>query len=370
MSAHSRIGASSMSRWSKCPASVRLSKDMPNISSSYAEEGTKAHELAEILLTKSVYKFNEYEYDDEMLEAVQVYVDFIRSFKPTWLKVEEKFHLKDLHPDLFGTSDATLYFEEEKLLTVVDYKHGKGLAVEAESNPQLMYYALGALMKTKAACSHVEMVIVQPRCFHPDGPIRRWKIPVTDLIDFSADLVDYARKTEDPTAPIVSGDHCRFCPAAATCPALHEIAINSAQEEFSPAFSYDPAKLGDILGKIPAIEAWAKSVKEFAFREAQAGRLPPGYKLVPKRANRKWRNEETAEEFLLLELGLSPVEARQEPKLKTPAQIEALLPKEDKKRLEEIVIKESSGDTLAPVADKRKTSKPAIETEFTKILEE
>lgn len=368
MSAHSRIGASSMSRWSKCPASVRLSKDMPNISSSYAEEGTRAHELAEKILRGEKVNFSDC--DDEMVEAVMTYANFIHSLKWTKLLIEERFHLKELHPDLFGTSDAVLYFEEEKLLMVVDYKHGKGLAVEAENNPQLMYYALGALMKTKLPCSHVEMVIVQPRCFHPDGPIRRWKIDVIDLLDFSADLVDAAKMTENPNSEIVPGDHCRFCPAAPICPGLHQTAIEAAQEEFSPAFSYDPAKLGEILGKIPAIEAWAKAVKEFAFREAQAGRIPPGYKLVPKRANRKWRDEEQAEEFLLLELGLSPVEARQEPKLKSPAQIEALLSKEDKKRLEEIIIKESSGDTLAPVADKRKTSKPAIETEFTKVLEE
>lgn len=357
-----------MSRWAKCPASVRLSVDMPNVSSSYAQEGTNAHDLAEKILTN--VKTDLSGYDDEMVDAVMTYVDYIRSFTPTWMKVEERFHLESLHPDLYGTSDCILYFSEEKLLSVIDYKHGKGLAVEAENNHQLMYYALGALMKTKAACSHVEMVIVQPRCFHPVGPIRSWKVSVSDLIDFSADLVDYAKKTEDPQAPTFAGDHCRFCPAAPLCPTLHETAIVSAQEEFSPAFSYNPEKLGDILGKIPAIEAWAKSVKDFAFREAQEGRVPPGYKLVPKRANRKWRNEEDAEHFLLIELGLSCVEARKDPQLKTPAQIEALLPKEDRKRLEEIVLKESSGDTLAPVADKRQTSKPAIETEFTKIEKE
>jgi hypothetical protein len=290
--------------------------------------------------------------------------------KATWMKVEEKFHLKELHPDLYGTSDCVLYFAEEKLLQVWDYKHGQGIAVEAENNEQLMYYALGALMKTKAPCSHVEMVICQPRCYHPEGPIRRWKISVVDLLDFSADLVDAALRTEDPDAPLVSGDHCRFCPAAPTCPKLHETALTTAQEEFSPAFSYDPEKLADVLSKIPAIESWAKSVKEFAYREAQAGRIPPGHKLVPKRANRKWANEDEAEKFLLLELGLDYTEVHKEPALKSPAQIEALLSKEDKKRLEEIVVKESSGGTLAPITDKRKTSKPAIETEFTKITGE
>jgi hypothetical protein len=367
MKAHSRIGASSYSRWGTCPGSVRLSKDMPNTSSKYAAEGTKAHELGEMVLLGKAYKIEDY--DDEMLAAVTAYVEFIReeSIGASHVGIEERFELTELHPELFGTADAVIY--KDKTLKVIDYKHGQGLAVEIENNKQLQFYALGALMKLKLPCSHVEMVIVQPRAFHPDGPIRKWKIPVIDLLDFSAQLVDDALRTEDPNAPVIPGDHCHFCAAAPTCPALHETAIIAAQEEFSPRFSYDPAKLGDILSKIPAIEAWAKSVKEFAFHEAQAGRIPPGYKLVPKRANRKWRNEEDAESFLLLELGLSCIEARKDPQLKTPAQIETLLSKEDKKRLDEIVIKESSGDTLAPITDKRKTSKPAIETEFTKITE-
>lgn len=363
--AHSRIGASSMSRWAKCPASVRLSKYMPNTSSSFAEEGTLAHDCAEKLLLGEKIG----DIDDEMLEAITVYVDYINELKIgcSFYAFEERFDLSSLHPGLFGTSDAIVYHDKTKTLHVVDYKHGKGLAVEVENNSQLKYYALGALIKSKLPCSHVEMVIVQPRCFHPDGPIRSVKVSVTELLDFSADLVDAALRTEDPNALAVSGDHCRFCPASPVCPELHQTAIVSAQEEFSPSFSYDPDKLGDILNKIPAIEAWAKSVKEFAYREAQAGRIPPGFKLVPKRANRKWINEEQAKNFLLIELGLDYLQAIKEPTLKTPAQIEALLAKEDKKRLEEIVIKESSGDTLAPVADKRKESRPSVETDFTKI---
>lgn len=363
---HSRIGASSMNRWANCPASVRLSKDMPNSSSSFAEEGTRAHDVAANILLGQKHDCD----DDEMLEAVMVYVDFANELKKgcSFYAVEERCDLSALHPGLFGTSDLIVYHDKTKTLHVGDYKHGKGIAVEAEENEQLLYYALGALMKTQLPCLWVEMIIVQPRCFHPDGPVRKWKISVTELLDFSADLVDAAKRTEDPKAAVVPGDHCRFCPAAPVCPELHQVAITSAQEEFAPAFSYDPEKLKDILGKIPAIEAWAKSVKEFAYREAQAGRVPPGYKLVPKRANRKWINEKEAEKFLLLELGLDYLQAIKEPTLKSVAQIEAMLKnKDDKKILETIVIKESSGDTLAPVADKRQESRPSVETDFTKI---
>ena len=363
MKAHSKIGASSYHRWGACPGSVRLSEGMPNTSSSYAQEGTKAHELAEKILLGEITEYER----DEMAEAVEVYVNFVQQLAvgSDYFGIEERFELTDLHPDLFGTADATIY--KDKVLYVVDYKHGQGLAVEIERNKQLMFYALGALMKLKVPCSHVEMVIVQPRAFHPDGPIRKWRVPVTELLDFSADLVEDAHATENPDAPIVPGDHCRFCPAAPVCPKLHETAIETAKAEFLPTATYDPEVLGQVLTKLPAIKAWAKAVEDFALREAEAGRIPPGHKLVPKRAVRKWANSEQAEESLLNGVfDLAPTDIYKETLL-SPAQIEKLLPKDQKKLLDELVIKESSGNKLAPIADKRKASKPAIETEFTVI---
>jgi len=365
MAKHSKIGASSYSRWGACPGSVKLSENMPNTSSSFALEGTKAHDLAEKILTNQ--DVSDIDYDEEMADAVQVYVSYIQNLAidAEYLGVEERFALRSLHPDLFGTSDATVY--KDKILYVVDYKHGAGLAVEIENNKQLQFYALGALMKLGVPCSHVEMVIVQPRAFHADGPIRKWRIPVIDLIEFGADLKDDAYKTEDPNAIIVSGDHCRFCPAAPICPELHSTALETAKIEFAPTLSYDPEQLADVLTKLPAIKAWTKAVEDFAFREAEAGRIPPGQKLVPKRAMRKWADEAEAQSYLLNgDFDLAPTDIVTE-KIKSPAQVEKLLAKDKKAKLNEIVIKQSSGNKLVPVADKRKAEKPAIEVEFTKI---
>lgn len=367
--AHSRIGASSMHRWAECPGSVRLSANVPNTSSSYAEEGTEAHDLAaNILMGQKVDLSN---YDEDMVEAVNVYVDAFKesSKEATFTLIEERFDLSKLHPGLFGTSDGIIYHESDKVLQVWDYKHGKGIPVEVDGNEQLMYYGLGALLKTGVPCSHVELVICQPRCPHPEGPIRRWRIDVIDLMDFIADLIDAAKRTEDPNAPLKAGDHCRFCPASPLCPELHKTALTSAQQDFSPSFSYDPAELSKTLHLLPAIKAWVKSVEEFAFNESQHGRIPPGFKLVPKRATRKWRDEDEARTYLALELGLNDIDVFKAPSLKTPAQIEALLSKEDKKKLEDIVLKESSGSTLAPETDKRPTATPAVETQFTVVTE-
>lgn len=379
---HSRIGASSMHRWAVCPGSIRESEGLPGTQSDYAVEGTTAHDLAAAKIlgqdtTRFMIEVTDPEdprfVDDEMLEAVEVYVTAFNEAKEgaKFYKVEQTFDLSSLHPGLFGTSDGIIYHEDKLELEVWDYKHGAGLPVDVEHNEQLMYYGLGALLESKVKCKTVKLVIVQPRCPHSDGPIRSWTISTTDLIDFSADLVDAAKRTEDPNAPLVPGSHCKFCRASAICPKLSEQALATAKEDFSVIVSdqkYDPEKLASYLEAVPVIEAWVKSVKQFAFNEAEAGKSIPGFKLVPKRANRKWRDEALAEQSLALELGLEESSMYKPRSLRSVAQVEsALTSKEDKKFLESLVIKESSGNTLVPITDKREAVKSAVEVDFKKI---
>ena len=360
--AHSKIGASSMSRWIKCPGSVRLSKDIPNVSSPYAEEGTLAHEKAADILTGKSVKFE----SEDMEEAVQTYVDYVLTvshLQKFW--IEHRFDLSNLHPGLFGTADAVVYNEKRKTLYVIDYKHGMGIPVEVENNPQLMYYALGALMSFNLPCETVEIVVVQPRCFHPDGPIRKQAISAFKLLDFAADLITYAKATEDENAPIVSGDHCKFCPAAGVCPELHKKSITAAKEEFMPALSYDPKKLSETLALIPMIKDWCNSVHEFAYNEANAGRIPPGWKLVEKRATRKWKNEEEIPSVLIKDFCLSDHQIFKR-SLNSVAQIEKLLPKGEKEKLSPFYASESSGTTLVSDSDKRPARSQA-QLDFTPV---
>lgn len=150
-----------------------------------------------------------------------------------WVKLEHAFDMSHLYPGLFGTCDAVAYRMKDRLLRVVDYKHGSGHYVEVEGNEQLQYYALGALLTIPGLkVDWVELVIVQPRCPRKDGVIHNWKIPMTDMIDFAMSLLQKARATEDPNAPLKEGSWCWFCPAVGFCPAQHEKRIGKAQEQF------------------------------------------------------------------------------------------------------------------------------------------
>lgn len=363
MATHSKIGASSMSRWSKCPGSVRLSKDIPPQTSSYAEEGTLAHEFAEKWLRNQKV---DTACDPTMVSHIQVYVKTIHDDLDEItdrgggfnIFIEHKFNLEKLHPGLFGTADCVVYDDSKRLLRVYDLKYGAGVPVECTGNVQLQYYALGALLTTKFIPTDVEMVVVQPRCEHPDGPVRRWRVDSMDMVDFAADLMEAAKRTEKEDAPLIAGKHCRFCPAAGTCPELANQAQLAAKEEFSPTLTYDPEKLGEALTKLPLLEIHIKAMREFAYNEVERGRPIPGWKLVDKRATRKWIDEEDAKVKLFHAAKLSSDELH-EHKFKSPAQIEKVLPKNLKKILEDLTVKESSGKTLVPEDDNRKLTNTA-----------
>lgn len=230
---HSPIGASSMSRWAACPGSVKLSQGQPNVTSVAALEGTAAHDLIGLALERA---FSENVPTrlvvEDVVKAVLVYADYVESLNCTNRHVEHGFDMSSIFDRLYGTSDFTGYDEPERMLHVVDYKHGKGLPVEVEGNKQLQYYALGVLHTLPYRPTHVTMTIVQPRCYHPAGPIRSWTVPTIHFIDFRADLVEAAEKTLEKKAKLIAGDHCIFCRAKSICPETHKSNISGAKRDF------------------------------------------------------------------------------------------------------------------------------------------
>lgn len=379
--AHSKIGASSMKRWAACPGSVKLSEGIESRSSVFAEEGTKAHELGEKWLKEGETALAGYPID--MVEHVSVYVDAVaerQDADPTnnRLLIEQRFHLHELHSDLFGTSDAIVWQPAIGRLSVIDLKYGAGVPVEVEDNPQLLYYGLGALLANKQwKPREVEVVIVQPRCPHPDGPVRSQVLQVVDLLEFAADLVEAVKRTEDaskmhglaesPTYEgnwakqyLNPGDHCRWCPAAAICPSQRSKAQELAKIAFAPGVPYDAQQLADTLEWLPILEAWIKNTREFAYAEAEKGHDIPRHKLVEKRATRKWRDEAQAVEWMRA----NHINPFGEPPVISPATLEKQLPKEQRGLLDELCIKESSGHTLVHESDKREAIKVDAKSAF------
>lgn len=369
---HSKIGASSAKRWMACPGSVRLCEGLATgRSSEYAAEGTAAHAFAEMclrpwaegkpLVSPDNYLGQTVEnfiVTPNMAEAVNVYVEASANDyqEGDEIEIEVRFDLSEVHTGLFGTADKIRYRESDASLKVSDYKHGAGVAVDVEWNEQLMYYALGAALRLgRRPLRTITLEIVQPRCPHPDGIVREWTIGVDVLIDFCEDLRQAAIRTEAPEALLNPGDHCRWCPASGFCPARRDLAQARAKMVFMDGVDYSGEDLASCLADLPSILQWAKAVNEFAYSEAVAGRIPPGYKLVQKPARRKWRDDEVTAEALK-DFGMDDEDIYQPRELKTVPMIEKVYGKKNMKELEELIVMEPTGTTLVPLTDRR----PAI----------
>lgn len=368
---HAKLSPSAAERWMTCPGSVVLSADMPNKSSVFAEEGTQAHELAEKLLSGSTFTINA---DEPMLDNVMVYVEHVTGLGGV-LHVEQRVRVTD---NLWGTADAVVWQPEDNHLHIVDLKYGAGVPVEVIGNLQLKIYALATLLTFEYPAERVTATIVQPRCPHSDGPVRSITFDVVDLVDFHADLVDAIERVEDAASYsgqvsvrwqddylTPSDKGCRWCLASPICPKLKGMAQDAAKKVFAKGSPYDPAELAATLDTLPLLEGWIKNVREFAYEEAERGAAIPDWKLVEKRATRKWRNE--SEAAVILEKHF-PDEAKtiffSEPSLLSPAQVEKKLSKDQYTLLDELCVKESSGHTLVHGSDKRQAIKVDAKSAF------
>lgn len=298
---HAKLSPSGAHRWINCPGSIRLCADIEETTSAAAEEGTFAHHIAATALEQNVDAMEflgqtdgVHTVDVDMADYLQQYLDVVRGFNGKLL-VETRVFADD--KDVNGTADAIV--SNRKSLHVVDLKYGAGVYVEVEENPQLMIYALGALNATHHMFETVTMHIVQPRCSEPTH--RSFEMPVGDLLFWQEFvLMPAVRATAKKNAELAAGEHCRFCDAKPICPALRQVATRRTREVFAAKTPPDPKlltpeQIGEILETAPLVEMWLKSVREHAFAKLTSGTAVPGFKLVHRKSNREWEDEEMAE---------------------------------------------------------------------------
>jgi hypothetical protein len=384
-SEHAELSASSTERWGTCPGSVELSRGIPNVSSKYAAEGTAAHALAAYCLEERIsprsclgqtalVEGHVIPLDEELVAAVEEYLHYVydttqpedesaaeQSFTPA---------MKKLHPKFGGSTDYVRWRAATRLLEIMDYKHGAGVPVDVDDNKQLKYYALGALLSNPQwNAETVRITIVQPRCDHEQGRIRSYEFPAIDLVDYAGELIDAAKRTEEFGADLVpSKKACKWCPANAAnkCPALEKEtnALVAASFDMLEPERYSLAQIAEFLAKAPLVEARISALREFAYQRACAGETIPGFKLVDKRATRKWKDEEAARKQFDKVPG-----ALTEPELRSPAQLEKLLGKKRFGHYADLVDKQSSGHTLVPDTDNRPSVATAQLTDFEVVKE-
>lgn len=332
---HAKLAPSSAARWMRCPGSHALEAALPNTSSKAADEGTFAHWIASECLDPNArhspiwYKgkvsdCGRFTVDDEMLDAVQTYLDAVSSVlisEGGTLYVEQKVTMSaPTAPDVWGTADALVF--SERRLDVFDFKYGAGVFVDVEDNEQGMIYAAAAIVtlsKEHPDIDHVRIHIVQPR--HHRGPAWRWfDVPTPELARWAgSDCLPAAKKAAaDGGKTLVPGEkQCQFCRAATTCKARNAEARELALQVFDEPVDGElvpktadvpglpPDDIGRMLEMFPRVEAFIKAVRERAADLAHGGVEIPGHKLVTTQGNRAWKDATAAAEYMR-SIGVDP----------------------------------------------------------------
>ena len=362
--AHAILSASASARWLACPPSAKLNAEIPDTTTDYAREGTCAHELAEYKVNKLLGidapdpTENLDFYDEEMAECTDSYAQYIAEqiskYSDPVIMVEQRLDFSKYVPGGFGTGDCVIVADD--VLTVIDYKHGKGLPVSAENNSQMMLYALGALKLFDSLYDIKEicMVIFQPRIENVSESV----ISVSDLLHWAEnELRPKAELAEKGEGEFCAGEHCRFCKVKATCRKRAEYNLTLAQYDFAPAATLGDTEIEAILEKADALTAWAADVKEYALSQALAGKQWTGYKVVEGRSNRKYTDEKAVAEAVKA-IGKNPY---CEPEVLGITAMTKLLG--GKKKMDELlgayICKPQGKPTLVPASDKRKAWNPA-----------
>ena len=301
MAEHAVLSASGSHRWLNCTPSARLELEFENTGSEAAREGTAAHALCEHKLKRALHMRSRRpasDYDsDEMEECTDAYVDFVMEQYETAKQVcedpviliEQRLDFSCYVPDGFGTGDCLIISDDR--LHIIVFKYGMGVLVEAEDNPQMKLYALGALAVYDALYDirEVSMTIFQPRREN----VSTWTIPVEDLKAWAEnELKPRAKMAYDGEGEYLPGEWCTFCRAAVRCRARAEEKLKLAQTEFRMPPLLTDAEIEDILAVLPDLTKWANEITAYALDTAlNHGKEWNGFKVVQGRSVRKYRDE-------------------------------------------------------------------------------
>lgn len=365
---HSPLPPSSAFRWMECTPSAKLNAALPDSTSEYALQGTAAHALCEYKLLKLLGKDAKDPtedltyFDAEMADCTDSYQQYVSEqiekakhfCKDPIVLVEQKLDFSKWVPQGFGTGDCVIV--ADNVLTVIDFKYGVGVLVEAEQNPQMMLYALGALALFDSIydIENVVMTILQPR---------RDNISTYELS--KKELLQWADKILSPAAQLAAkgegefkaGKHCRFCKVKATCRKRAEYNLELARYDFEMPANLEDTEIEVILSKADELAAWCSDIKEYALQQALNGKQWDDWKLVEGRSVRKYINDDAVAETVK-NAGYDPYEHKV---LGITAMTRMLGKAKFESLLSSFIEKPTGKPALVPKSDKRPSIDKAVQ---------
>ena len=353
---HAFLSASSSHRWINCPPSAALCAKKPNNSSPYAQQGTDVHSLCEHKVltalgqasrdpTESLIWFDE-EMEDCTDSYAQYIAELLANLQEPIVLVEQRLDFSRYVPSGFGTGDCVIVADD--ILTVIDLKYGKGVAVSADHNSQMMLYALGALELFDALydIAEIRMVILQPRIQN----LSEYIMPLSELLHWAeTELKTKAELASKGEGDFCAGEHCRFCKVKATCRKRAEYNLQLAKYDFAMPDRLTDIEIETILATADQLAAWASDIKEYALQQSLQGKTWKNWKLVEGRARREYCSETAAAEAVQA-AGFDPYEHKV---LGITAMTRMLGKKKFEELLGDLLVKPQGKPTLVPLSDKR-----------------
>lgn len=365
---HAVLSASSSHRWLECPPSAKLNAEIADKASEYAQQGSSAHELAEYKIkrflgenvkdpTESLTYL-----DQEMADCTDSYAEYVSEqvakakerCKDPIVLVEQRLDFSKWVPQGFGTGDTVIVADD--VLTIIDLKYGVGILVEAEKNPQMMCYALGALQLFDGIydINKVSMTIFQPRREH----ISTYEITKEELLKWADTiLAPTAQLAASGDGEFKAGAHCQFCKMKATCRKRAEYNLELARYDFEMPATLEDEEIEVILSKVDELIAWGSDIKEYALQSALSGKQWNDWKLVEGRSNRRY-TDETVVADTVKAAGYDPYEHKV---LGITAMTKLLSKTKFEKLLGGYLEKPQGKPTLVPMSDKRPAINKAAE---------
>lgn len=404
---HALLSASSASRWLVCTASPRYEENFPETTSEYAEEGRLAHSFCELKVLKKfttsispktfttrINKLKKDEkYQAEMEKTSDQFIEHLTELAmsydaPPYVASEVRVDFSEFVPEGFGTCDVVMIGGDT--ITIVDYKHGKGVPVSSERNSQMMLYALGALKKYSAiygdSIKKARLCIDQPRL---QSDLSMWETTVDELKDWGLSIKPIAEQAFAGLGEFIPGEHCRFCRGKAQCRARAD--INTALAEFKdcvPLGSLSPeeakqhvedcidgmpdntlsdAEIGGLLTVGAELVSWYKDLEEYALKATLSGKEIPGWKCVAGRANRTFTDADAAIKAVIAAGYDESLVYERKPL--TLSALETLMGKKEfKEKIGQFVTTPPGKPTLVKASDKRPIYNPAA-ADFADVVE-
>lgn len=358
MTIHLPFGGSTAARTLGCPGWHKKSENLPKRPAGAAAiEGSMHHKVQEKCQRQGLAPESciglEYTEDETVRVFGEDDLDLSNITYNATNKLLDNYDIEQMEIEPFvqlidgkagGSIDLLCLSADEKTLLVLDYKFGKTV-VAIEGNAQLLSYAASAQADASTVdlfekVEKIVIAIVQPQ---RKGVVFEETLTPAELEEFRAKYALAISTAGAPKPAVTPGPHCSYCPAEAYCDVkrLNVVASNLLGKE-------ELSQLQSAADVVAETKAWVKAVEEEMYLQMSRGVPLTGWKVVNKRATRKWIDGAVALKALMKGRKFKKADLH-ETKFRTPAQIEKIVKKAKVDiDLTSFIESVSSGTTIAP----------------------